>query len=61
MLKDVREYIDRLHIDGHTIGEDHDDDPILLDRHGHAFRQSRGSSPMRARVAIPRAIPTLSH
>ena len=29
MLRDVREYIDRLQIDGHTIGEDHDDDPVL--------------------------------
>ncbi len=34
MLKDVREYIDRLHIDGHTIGEDHDDDPVLIDADG---------------------------
>ena len=34
MLMDVREYIDRLHIDGHTIGEDHDDDPILIDPAG---------------------------
>jgi hypothetical protein len=36
MLMDVREYIDRLKIDGHTIGEDHDDDPILIDPAGLA-------------------------
>ena len=36
MLQDVREYIDRLQVDGLTIGEDHDDDPVLIDPHGRA-------------------------
>ena len=36
MLKDVREYIDKLHIEGHTVGEDHDDVPILIDPEGRA-------------------------
>lgn len=36
MLRDVREYIDRLHIEGHRIGEDVDDDPVLLDPDGRA-------------------------
>jgi polyphosphate kinase 2 len=36
MLRDVREYIDKLHIDGHTVGEDIDDDPVLLDPEGRA-------------------------
>ena len=36
MLDNVREYIDRLHIDGHSLGEDHDDDPVLLDAAGNA-------------------------
>ena len=50
MLQDVREYIDRLHIDGHTIGEDHDDDPILLDRHGHAVDTWRENYPYDERM-----------
>ena len=34
VLTDVREYIDRLHIAGHSIGDDHGDDPILIGRTG---------------------------
>ncbi len=45
MLHDVREYIDRLHIDGHTIGEDHDDDPILIDPDGRAVDTWRENYP----------------
>ena len=42
MLRDVRQYIDWLHIEGHTVGEDHDDDPILLDPEGRAVDTWRG-------------------
>ncbi len=45
MLHDVREYIDHLRIDGHTIGEDHDDDPILLDPEGRAVDTWRENYP----------------
>ena len=54
MLGDVREYIDRLHIDGHTIGEDHDDDPLLSTRtagRGHLA----GELPVR-RADAPRGV-----
>ena len=51
MLKDVREYIDRLHIDGHTIGEDHDDDPVLLDPEGRAVDTWRENYPYDERMA----------
>jgi polyphosphate kinase len=50
VLRDVREYIDRLHIDGHTIGEDHDDDPILLDKHGRAVDTWRENYPYDQRM-----------
>nr|WP_216651988.1 polyphosphate kinase 2 [Nocardioides sp. zg-1308] len=49
-MRDVREYIDRLHIDGHTIGEDHDDDPILLDKHGRAVDTWRENYPYDQRM-----------
>ena len=56
---DVREYIDRLHIDGHTIGEDHDDDPILIDPDGRAVDTWRENYPyderMRARSTTRRS------
>ncbi len=45
MLQDVRAYIDRLHIDGHTIGEDHDDDPVLIDPDGRAVDTWRENYP----------------
>jgi polyphosphate kinase 2 (PPK2 family) len=50
MLKDVREYIDRLHIDGHTVGEDHDDDPVLLDPDGSAVDTWRENYPYDERM-----------
>ena len=50
MLHDVREYIDKLQIDGHTIGEDHDDDPILLDKHGRAVDTWRENYPYDERM-----------
>jgi len=50
MLEDVREYIDRLKIDGHTIGEDHDDDPVLLDPHGRAIDTWRENYPYEDRM-----------
>ena len=50
MLSDVREYIDRLHIDGHTIGEDHDDDPVLIDPDGRAVDTWRENYPYDERL-----------
>lgn len=50
MLEDVREYIDRLQIDGHTIGEDHDDDPVLIDPHGRAVDTWRENYPYDERL-----------
>jgi polyphosphate kinase len=50
VLLDVREYIDRLHIDGHTIGDDHDDDPILIDQHGRAVDTWRENFPYDERM-----------
>ena len=51
MLDDVREYIDRLRIDGHTIGEDHDDDPVLLDAYGNAVDTWRENYPYAERMS----------
>ena len=51
MLMDVREYIDRLQIDGHTIGEDHDDDPVLLDAAGRAVDTWRENYPYDERMS----------
>lgn len=45
MLRDVREYIDLLHIEGHTVGEDVDDDPVLLDPDGRAVDTWRENYP----------------
>ncbi|MFC5177172.1 polyphosphate kinase 2 [Nocardioides taihuensis] len=50
MLHNVREYIDRLQIEGHTIGEDHDDDPILLDADGKAVDTWRENYPYEERM-----------
>jgi polyphosphate kinase len=50
MLRNVREYIDRLHIDGHTIGEDHDDDPVLIDPDGQAVDTWRENYPYDERM-----------
>ena len=51
MLTDVREYIDKLRIDGHSIGEDHDDDPILLDADGQAVDTWRENYPYDERMS----------
>jgi len=45
VLQDVRAYIDRLQIDGHVIGEDHDDDPVLIDPQGRAVDTWRENYP----------------
>ncbi len=50
MLGDVRRYIDELHIDGHVIGEDYDDDPILMDKHGRAVDTWRENYPYPERM-----------
>jgi polyphosphate kinase 2 len=50
MLENVREYIDRLHIDGHSLGEDHDDDPVLLDAAGNAVDTWREDYPYQERL-----------
>ncbi|GAA1857433.1 polyphosphate kinase 2 [Myceligenerans crystallogenes] len=53
MLEDVRQYIDKLQIDGHTVGEDHDDDPVLIDPAGRAVDTWRDNYPYEERM--PRA------
>ena len=50
MLVNVREYIDRLHIDGHSVGEDHDDDPVLIDPEGQAVDTWRENYPYDERM-----------
>ena len=50
MLNDFREYIDTLNINGQTIGEDHDDDPILLDATGRAVDTWRENYPYDERL-----------
>src|SRR6478736_703236 len=50
MLRDVREYIDSLHIEGHTIGDDHDDDPVLIDPDGRAVDTWREGYPYDERM-----------
>ncbi len=50
MITDVRSYIDKLRIDGQTIGEDHDDDPILLDANGNAVDTWRENYPYADRM-----------
>jgi len=51
MLQDVREYIDRLHIEGFSIGEDHDDDPVLIDPAGKAVDTWRENYPYDERMS----------
>jgi len=51
MMHDVREYIDRLQIHGHSIGEDHDDDPILIDAAGRAVDTWRENYPYDERMS----------
>jgi polyphosphate kinase 2 len=50
MIVNVREYIDKLHIDGHSLGEDHDDDPVLLDPSGQAVDTWRENYPYQERL-----------
>lgn len=50
MLQDVRAYIDRLGVDGHRIGEDHDDDPVLIDPFGRAVDTWRENYPYAERM-----------
>ena len=50
MLEDVRQYIDRLGIDGHRIGDDHDDDPVLIDPFGKAVDTWRENYPYDERM-----------
>jgi polyphosphate kinase len=50
MLENVREYIDKLHIDGHSLGEDHDDDPVLIDAAGQAVDTWRENFPYDERL-----------
>ena len=47
---DIREYIDLLNVDGHTIGEDHDDDPQLIDPSGRAVDTWRENYPYDERM-----------
>jgi polyphosphate kinase len=50
MIDNVREYIDRLQINGHSLGEDHDDDPVLLDAKGQAVDTWRENYPYDERL-----------
>ncbi|WP_300679218.1 polyphosphate kinase 2 [Nocardioides sp.] len=50
MIDDLRAYIDSLQIDGHTIGEDHDDDPVLIDPSGRAVDTWRENYPYGERL-----------
>ncbi len=50
MLQNVREYIDLLHTEGYSVGEDHDDDPILIDPHGKAVDTWRENYPYDERL-----------
>ncbi|HET6153283.1 MAG TPA: polyphosphate kinase 2 [Marmoricola sp.] len=50
MIDDLRAHIDRLHLEGHSIGDDHDDDPILIDPHGNAVDTWRENYPYDDRI-----------
>jgi hypothetical protein len=50
VLEDVREYIDRLQIEGYSVGEDHDDDPVLIDPTGRAVDTWRENYPYDERM-----------
>jgi len=52
MLTDVREYIDRMQSEGYTVGEDHDDDPILIDPAGKAVDTWRENYPYDERMEL---------
>ena len=47
---DLRSYIDQLGIDGHRIGDDHDDDPVLLDADDRAVDTWRENYPYDERL-----------
>ena len=50
MFDDVRAYIDRLQTDGFTLGDDHDDDPELIDPAGLAVDTWRENYPYETRM-----------
>jgi len=50
VLEDVRKYIDRLQIDGYSIGADHDDDPELIEPDGRAVDTWRENYPYAERM-----------
>ena len=50
MLENVRKYIDKLQIDGYAVGEDHDDDPELIDPAGRAVDTWRENYPYDERM-----------
>ena len=50
MPQDLRTYIDQLGIDGHRVGDDHDDDPVLLDADGLAVDTWRENYPYDERL-----------
>ena len=51
MFDDVRAYIDRLHTEGFSLGEDHDDDPQLIDPAGKAVDTWRENYPYDERLS----------
>ncbi|WP_456284192.1 polyphosphate kinase 2 [Microbacterium sp. JZ101] len=53
-MSDLRQYIDQLHAEGHTIGDDHDDDPVLIDPAGRAVDTWRENYPYDERVTRER-------
>ena len=50
MLENVRKYIDELQIAGYSVGEDHDDDPVLIDPAGRAVDTWRENYPYDERM-----------
>jgi len=50
MIDDLRKYVDKLREEGHRIGDDHDDDPILIDAHGNAVDTWRENYPYEERL-----------
>ncbi|MEO8852060.1 MAG: polyphosphate kinase 2 [Allobranchiibius sp.] len=50
MRQDIRQFIDLLNVEGHTIGEDYDDDPILLGPDGLAVDTWRQNYPYQERM-----------
>ncbi|WP_277501480.1 MULTISPECIES: polyphosphate kinase 2 [unclassified Nocardioides] len=50
VLDDVRAYIDRLQVEGYALGEDHDDDPVLIDPQGRAVDTWRENYPYDERL-----------